>query len=298
VGRRALDESRLESYGAAVPDPAKLLNTVRKAIEYTRTTPGRRGKVVNIFDAAEVLATGDLHGNVANFQRILKSAELERNPRRHLVMQELIHGNFHHADGSDKSHQAVDLWCALKCQFSARVHLLPGNHELAQGSNRMIAKGDVDLNANFLDGVRCAYGRFADEIYRAYLELFAAAPLAIRTANRVFLSHSLPPAEGLAGIDTSRLEDENERAAEREPGGLVYNMVWGRDTSAAHVAAFLARVDADLLITGHIPCEQGFAVPNDRQLILDCLGSPAAYCLFPATGPVSHADLINRVKFL
>jgi len=281
-----------------VPDATKLLTTVRKAIAYTRGTPGLRGRVVHLVDASDVLAVGDLHGNIGNFQRILKLADLTNNPHRHIVMQELIHGNFRYADGTDKSHQAVDLWCALKCQYPSRVHFLPGNHELAQRTNRLIAKGDLDLNANFLDGVRAAYGPRADEIYTAYLELFAAAPLAVRTPNRVFLSHSLPPAATLDKLDLSGLEQDSDGTNDGDPHGLVYALVWGRDVSAQSAAAFLQAVDADLLITGHIPCEQGFAVPNDRQLILDCLGSPAACCLVPAVGPISHADLINRVQFL
>ena len=66
--------------------------------------------------------------------------------------------------------------------------------------------------------------------------------------------------------------------------------------TAANAAAFLQKVDADLLITGHVPCENGFDVPNDRQLILDSLGSPACYCLFPTDRPITHAELIACVK--
>jgi hypothetical protein len=79
---------------------------------------------------------------------------------------------------------------------------------------------------------------------------------------------------------------------------MVYSMLWGRDVSQIHVEAFLAKVDANWLITGHIPSEQGFAVPNDRQIILDSIGSPAGYCLFPAGPPLTHAELVQRVKIL
>src|SRR5262249_49156330 len=267
------------------PDPEKLLQTIRKATEYSRNTPGRRGRVVHLLDATEVLATGDLHGNIANFQRILKVAELDRHPRRHLVMQELIHGKFAYADGGEKSHQAVDLWCALKCQYPTRVHYLPGNHELSQWTNRLIGKNDDDLNANFRDGVRTAYGSHADAIYAAYLELFTALPLAIRTPNRVFLSHSLPSAGALPQFDPYQLERSDHEPGELQPGGLVYTLVWGRDNSAENTVKFLRTVDADWLITGHIPCDTGFNLPSERQIILDCMGSPAAYCLFPTDRP-------------
>jgi hypothetical protein len=281
-----------------MPDPIKLLHTIRKAGDYCKSLIGRRGRVVHLIDATEVMAVGDLHGNIGNFQRAIKIADLANQPRRHLVMQELIHGRFTYPDGSDKSHQAVDLWCALKCQFPTRVHYLPGNHELSQWTNRMIAKGDLDLNASFRDGTRFAYGTRGDEVYAAYLELFAVLPIAIRTPNRIFLSHSLPSASVLAKLDLTQLERDGHADADLIPGGLVYSIVWGRDTSATNVAAYLKEVDADLLLSGHVPCDNGFAMPNDRQIILDSLGAPAGYCLFPADKPLTHAELADCVKIM
>jgi len=259
---------------------------------------GRRGRVIHLLDAAEVLAVGDLHGNIDNFQKVIQVAALGTHPRRHLVMQELIHGRFTYPDGSDKSHRAVDLWCALKCQFPTRVHYLPGNHELSQWTNRWIAKDDRDLNASFRDGVRTAYGTRGDEVYAAYLELFVVLPVAVRTSNRIFLSHSLPAAAARADLDLSLLEREGHSNSDLVPGGLVYSIVWGRDTSAANATAYLNKVDADLLVTGHVPCDAGFAVPNDRQIILDSLDTQAAYCLFPADAPLTHSELVDCIKLI
>jgi hypothetical protein len=82
------------------------------------------------------------------------------------------------------------------------------------------------------------------------------------------------------------------------PGGSVHALVWGRDTGTDNAAAFLRMADADLLITGHIPCDLGYEAPNDRQLILDSIGSPACYCLFPTDRPLTHRELIGLVKKL
>ena len=68
------------------------------------------------------MVAGDLHGNVDNFRRLLAIADLERHPRRHLVLQEIVHGRSHYPNGSDKSHQMVDLAAALKCQYPKRTH--------------------------------------------------------------------------------------------------------------------------------------------------------------------------------
>jgi Calcineurin-like phosphoesterase len=274
-----------------MPDPAKLLHTIARAVEAIRAAPNRTGRVITLVNAADVLIGGDLHGHLGNFQALMKKADLGNHPQRHFVVQEVVHGPCCYPNGGDKSHQLLDLIAALICQFPHRVHFLPGNHELAQATGRAILKGDHVLNEQFTRGIETAYRERADEVYAAYLDLIAAAPLAIRTANRVFISHSLPSA---LWKDDFHYEDllRDSRPEDLDLHGSVYALVWGRDTRPANVAAFLAKVDADLLITGHIPLDTGFTAPSDRQLILDSLGSPAAYVLFPADRPLTHSELV------
>jgi hypothetical protein len=281
-----------------MPQPDRLLPLIQRAAAAFRSTPGRRGHVVTLTDAADVCIAGDLHGHVENFSALLKVADLAQHPRRHFVVQEIIHGYFHYADGSDKSHQMLDLISALKCQFPARVHYLPGNHELAQWTNQLIAKGEEDLNAEFSRGVAHAYGEHAPAIYDAYLQLMKAAPLVVRTPNRVYLSHSLPSAKRLESFDPTVLQRDEFRSEDTTLGGTVYSLLWGKPATEEHAAAFLAKVDADWLINGHIPLETGYEVPNSRQIILDAKGTPACYCLFPCDRPLSQEDLIRGIGTL
>jgi hypothetical protein len=281
-----------------MPDPTRLLTTIRQAIRHFRDTPGRAGRLVQLAGATDVLAAGDLHGNVENFRLLLQRAQLGAHPDRHLVLQEVVHGAVHYPAGGDKSHQLLDLVAALKCQYPRQVHLLLGNHELAQCTNQWIAKDEHDLNSLFRQGVETAYRTSAGHIYAAYLELLTVVPIAVRTANRVFLSHSLPRAAALDQFQSAVLTQDTLEPDELLPGGSIHALVWGRDTSAETAAAFLRKVDADLLITGHIPSAAGFAVPNDRQLILDTLARPACYCLFPADRPLTHAQLLECVGTL
>jgi hypothetical protein len=229
---------------------------------------------------------------------LISRADLTHCPNRHLVLQELIHGQGRYAGGGDTSHQLLDLTAALILQYPGRVHYLIGNHELAQTTRQFIGKGTADLNADFLAGVAEAYPGRAAEVMAAYDEMFAVAPLALRTANRIFLSHSLPSATRLPNFDPSVLKREISTRQELQPGGSVYALLWGRDPSAENAQAFLDRVDADLLITGHIPCETGYTVPNDRQMILDSHRSPACYCLFPTDRPLSQAELVTCIANL
>ncbi|HEV2949394.1 MAG TPA: metallophosphoesterase [Gemmataceae bacterium] len=281
-----------------MPDPTRLLTTLRQAVRSFQNTPGRTGHLVHLAGPQDVLVAGDLHGNLENFRRLLERADLRSHPDRHLVFQELVHGPFLYPLGGDKSHQLIDLLAALKCQFPRQVHMLLGNHELAQWTNQWIAKKDTELNDLFRQGIETAYGGHAEKIYDAYLDLFAAVPWAVRTPNRVFLSHSLPRAALMEEFDSKAMTSDDLHPGDLIPGGQLHSLVWGRDTSVENVTAFMNKVDADWLITGHIPCEQGFATPNDRQLILDCMGTPAAYCLFPVNRPVTFQDLLEGVKTL
>jgi hypothetical protein len=282
-----------------MPDPERLLTTLRRAAQAFGDTPGRRGRLVVLQDVDEVFVAGDLHGNLENFRQILRRAALAEHPRRHLVWQEVLHGPFlYPADGGDKSHQLLDLVAALTCQFPRQVHFLMGNHELSQYTRRRIAKDDYDLNAAFSKGVQTAYGSRAGDILAVYDELFAAFPFALRTPNRVFLSHSLPARSRLPDFRPAALERDPPWEGDLLPGGSLHSLVWGRDTATENVEAFLKVVDADLLITGHIPCDHGWEAPNDRQIILDSLGTPACTCLFPTDRPLTHGDLVGKIAML
>jgi hypothetical protein len=278
-----------------MPDPGRLLTTIRQAIRAFQETPGRTGRVVRLQEVDEVLVTGDLHGNVDNFRRILQRADLKNHPRRHLVVQEIVHGRVCYPNGGDKSHQMVDLISALKCERPRQTHWLVGNHELAQWTGRVIIKAERELNTLFRDGVTTAYGNRAAEIYALYLELFAALPAAVATPNRVFLSHSLPRASRLGSFDLADLQRE-ENEAISAIGSSLHSLVWGRDVGPTNAEAFLQKVEADLLITGHVPAPDGFLIPNDHQLILDSCGAPAGFCLFPTDRPITHDELIGCVS--
>jgi hypothetical protein len=279
-----------------MPDPTRLLGTLHRAVAQFRDTPGRRGRVVTLQDALDVLVVGDLHGHIENFRAALLRAELARNPGRHLVFQEVVHGPFRYPDGSDKSHQLLDLIAALKCEYPRQIHFLLGNHELSQWTNRRIAKDDEDLNDSFYRGICCAYGAHVNQVNEAYADLFALVPVAIRTKNRVFVSHSLPSPLNLKTSLLACLEKNGPAEADLLPGGCIHSTVWGRNVTSDNVVSFLKCVDADLLVTGHIPSQGGFAVPNDRQIILDAMGTPAGYCLFPAEESLTHADLVECIQ--
>jgi hypothetical protein len=282
-----------------MPDPDRLLKTLYKAADAVRQTPGRKGRFVQLNGATEVLVVGDLHGNLANFQAVYQAAELQKNPRRYLVIQEVIHGKFLYPGGGDKSHQLLDLFAALKFQFPWQVHMLMGNHEVSQWGNRLVMKEDRDLNAAFKEGVIEAYGpEKGPEIYNTYLRLFGTLPLGLRTPNRIFISHSLPREKYIDRFELRHLETDAFPPEDLTVGGPIYEMLWGRDTRETTCKTFLKKVDCDWLVSGHIAVETGFAFPNPQQLILDCCDLPAAFALLPADRPITAEEFKSSVRLL
>lgn len=282
-----------------MPDPQKILNTVRHATELFHTTPGRRGGVVYLDgSAADVMVVGDLHGHIHTFASALKLAALGDNPARHLVLQELVHDpRIRPDDGDvDPSHRLVDLVCALKCQYPDRVHLILGNHELSELTGRSIAKNGFALNALFLKGIETTYGDAAEAVHDAYLRLFAALPIAVRTPNRVMICHTIPDGPRLDELDLTVLEVDEWPEESLRRGGTIYALTWGRDTSPETLDRFAAMVDSDLFVTGHQPCDEGFRQANPRQLILDATDPKPMCCLFHANGPVAIESLLDGVR--
>lgn len=276
-----------------MPTPERMIVLLQQAREVVLRTPGRRGHLVDLQDCDEILVIGDLHGHVPNFQAIWTLADLAKHPRRHLVVQELIHGKFPASNGGEKSHQLVDLFAVALTQFPGRIHYLPGNHEMAQWTGRKILKGESNLNEFFRKGVVSSYGeRMMPEVYKGYLELWQACPLGLRTPNRVFLSHTLPPGRQLPLFEVRQLEAESFAPKDLEPNGTVYGMLWGRDTTEETVIEFLRKVECDWLITGHIPADAGYSIPNPRQIALDCSNVPGGYVLFSADREIpDHGEL-------
>lgn len=279
-----------------MPDPDKLLRTLEQAAQAFQNTPGRTGRLIRMPDASDVLVAGDMHGNLTNFRHVLERADLVNHPRRHLILQEVVHGPHRYPAGGDKSHQLLDLLAALKCQYPDRVHFLLGNHELAQWAGHLITKIDFEQTTLFRFGVEAAYGSRAAEVYGAYRALFMRAAVAVCTPNRVFCCHSLPWFDDVERFDLAVLEAEQPDDREFHYGGVIHSLVWGRDLAPETAAAFCRRVDADLLVTGHVPCSDGHFVPNERQVVLDSHDSPAALCLFPADRPLTHRELVACVE--
>lgn len=286
-----------------MPAPPRTIETViavfRQAAAANRGTPGRQGSVVTLNGQAHDLVVGaDLHGHRLNLRRIVDHADLGNHPRRHLVLQEVCHGgpSYPGARGC-MSHLMLEDVAQLKMKWPGQVHFLLSNHELAEVLEQPIVKGNQMLNLQFRLGMEKLYGNATELVREAAVEFIGSCPLAVRTGNRLWLSHSLPQAIPEEGFDSSVFRREL-REQDLAPGGPAFRVVWGRDFRQVNADAFAALIDADLLIHGHEPCPDGYRVANSRQLILDSSRTPGCCLTVDLRKRVSMDDLVAGIRLL
>lgn len=279
----------------------KIITTFDEATAANWRTAGREGSTIVPLDADwgdEVMVTGDLHGNRRNLNLIRRIADLDKHPKRHLVLQEVCHGGpTYPANGGCMSHTMLEDVAKMKVQYGDRVHFLLGNHELSEITDYPIQKNKQMLNLMFRLGLQQMYGSAADKIRDAFVPFIQSCPLAMRLPGGIFICHSIPEK-----VDTYRF-DRSIFTRQLDPGelygrGAVFDLVWGRDYRQENADAFARAVQAELLINGHEPCPEGFATPNTRQIILDCCCDKACYAILPVNQKASQEEIVKRIQRL
>src|SRR5205807_896035 len=93
-------------------------------------------------------------------------------------------------------------------------------------------------------------------------------PLAARTQNGVFFSHSMPTDDQVDNFDFTVFDRPLTGQDYLRRRGPVYQLIWGRNITPAGADKFLEKVDARLIVTGHQPQETGYLVNGARHLII------------------------------
>ncbi len=271
--------------------------TCEEASAANLATASRRGNVIHLdhVTAGDVMIVADLHGHRVNFERLVRIADLDAHPRRHLIMQEVCHGGPPYpSEAGCMSHLMLEDVMRLKAAYPDRFHFLMSNHELAEMTNFPITKANRMLNVLFRCGMRELYGPATERLRSAYIRFLSTCPLAVRLDTGVFICHSVPENVDRQGFDTE-IFDRPLKDEDFLPSGAVFQLVWGRDFRQENASAFAALVGAKILIHGHEPCMNGFSIPNDKQIILDCCGRRACYLILPLNQTHSQAEMIELI---
>src|SRR5262249_34382399 len=147
-----------------------------------------------------------LHDNPLHLAKLVAAAAMgpgdpETPEGPHLTLHEIIHPP-RLINGMDFSFRALARVAALKAALPTRVHVLLGNHELAQAIGTVIVKDGVRVVEAFDAGLDFAYTDRAPLVREAIHDFILSMPLALRCeclgldgrpgGRRILCAHSLP----------------------------------------------------------------------------------------------------------
>ena len=105
------------------------------------------------------------------------------------------------------------------------------------------------------------------EIIQAMKQYLFSQPLAVRCANRIWISHSLPADRFADKFDPSIFEKPLQIEDITRPGS-AYILTWGRNISQNVIDKMAKLLDVDIFVVGHQQQEQGWAKAGSNLLIL------------------------------
>ena len=271
------------------------IETFGAATGENRIDPLLRGSMLHFPDYGQLVMTGDIHGHTRNFAKLQKYCDLEHTPVRHVILHELIHTPPESLESVDTSHLMMLEAAEWKCRYPEQVHFLQSNHELAQFTSHDIFKGGRSMLQDFKYGLMQAYGDRSEEVLEVVLEFIRSFPMAGRTPNGVFLSHSLPNAFDWPRFDQTML-DRQPTPQDLAHSGSAYLLVWGRQHPPEYLDRIAEELGVSLFIVGHQPQEQGFDVLGDRLIILASDHNHGVFLPFDLKKQYTVAELVSLIR--
>lgn len=284
---------RLAGMKVSADDFTELLETAR---EENKLCPKREHQLVSLPAQGEVWMTGDIHDHRTNLDKFIKAADLGNHPDRHVILHELIHGDHIDANGAEDSWISLYRAAQLKLDFPNQVHFLLANHDLAQVFGEGIMKGGLSVCEAFHQGLKRDFPERYHFIEAAISEFLLSMPLAIRTPNGLWFSHSLPRDSEIDSFDYGVFDRKLTGDDYKRRTGAAYQLIWGRGVSPEGAARFADRVKAKLIVTGHQPQEMGYAVNGDRHLIIASDHNQGVFLPLRLDHDYSMDDLVSRLK--
>jgi len=261
----------------------------------------RRGSIDFIEPPGRLIATGDLHDNPVHLDRLLRAAGMTtpgQPPAAHLTLHEVIHGD-RLLNHMDLSYRVLARAAHLKAQFPEHVHLLLGNHELAQMQKAGILKDGVKCVEAFSAGLEYVFGGECDRVAASIDRFVRSMPLALKVHTArgdILCSHSLPPAAVMGRFDTSVLARELTDDDYTPRQGAAHLMVWGRGYDAEGLEDLVERWGVYFFILGHEHAAEGVRFIPPNALVLNSDHERGVYLPIDLESPPSPEAAAGLVK--
>ena len=248
-------------------DAQVVIDLFSRAARESLENPLRKGSCCHLPAKGRLLMTGDLHDHLPNYHRIVMLADLDASLDNHLILHEVIHGE-HMIDGRDHSVRMLARVAALTARYPGQVHVMLGNHELAQLTGADILKGGNSSVECYEEGLEFIFDEESEAVRLAMHQFIRAMLLAVHCPNGVFCSHSLPSPHAMADFDTGII-DRTPTEEELQYGGSAYSLVWGRNHNEMLAEDLADEWDTRIFVMGHQPVDAGYELEGESMIILN-----------------------------
>jgi len=247
--------------------PQTVIDLLKKAVEANNNDGFRRGNLIHLPANGSLIITGDIHGHRRNFEKIVSFADLDNNPDRHIILQEIIHGGPEDPQGGCLSYQLLFDVARYKCSFPDQVHIIMGNHDTAFIINSEIMKDGKEMNRSMSLALSREFQQSSTEIEQAIRQFLFSQPLAVRCDNRIWISHSLPSDRFVDKFDQQSFDRKLEIDDCKKPGP-AYLLTWGRKHSQLLLDKMAKLLDVDIFVLGHQAQQQGWSQAGKNLIII------------------------------
>jgi len=247
--------------------PNKIIEMLKKGMEANQADRFRRGNLICLPSRGSVVITGDIHGHRLNFERIVAFAGLAHNPDSHVILQEIIHGGPEDKEGGCLSYKLLFDVIHYKVWFPNQVHIIMGNHDTAFINNIKVMKNGKEMNVAMRAALDREFPGSSEEVKLALKQFLFSQALAVKCANGIFISHSLPADRYAEKFDHRILEKQLKINDVVKPGS-AYLLTWGRSHSQQLLDKMARILDAKIFVLGHQRQEQGCCRAGKNLIII------------------------------
>ncbi len=240
---------------------------LKKAVEANNSEGFRHGNLIHLPANGSLIITGDIHGHRRNFERMISYADLDNNPDRHIILQEIIHGGPEDSQGGCLSYKLLFDAIRYKLTFPNQVHIIMGNHDTAFINSSEVMKDGREMNRAMREALEREFGQASGDVILTTRQFLFSQPLALRCSNRIWISHSLP-GDRFAKKFNPKILDKKLKINDVVRPGSAYILTWGRNHSQKLLDKMAGLFDVDIFILGHQPQEQGWAQAGDNLIII------------------------------
>jgi serine/threonine-protein phosphatase PP1 catalytic subunit len=252
------------------------------------------GKLVELPRKGIALIVTDIHGNITDFKKFMDIwSSFDDDDDNHLILT----GDFIHAMGLDND-QSVEILEYVKFRYenSNNFHVLLGNHEWATMSNKVLYKAGINQTHNFDELLKEKFQDDCKKKREEYIEFFKELPIAVRTDNRIFISHAGPPHDIHSLDEIANIKNEGYNNPK------LIEFLWSRkdDFTKNVLETFLDTVNCKFMVVGHTPVD-GIKLIYKKQLIVSSSYGKGkkAYVELDLEKEINKSkDLLKMVKYI